>query len=173
MSHLILPYKDQFPKIDPHAYIAETASVIGDVEIRADASIWFGCTLRGDVSYIRIGERTNIQDGTVIHVSRVGHSHTIIGHDVSIGHMALIHACTLEDGAFIGMKACVMDGAVVEKGAMVAAGALVPPGKRVKSGQIWGGSPAHYMRDITDDEKEHFSGIASHYVKLSKSYLDA
>ena len=124
MSPLILPYKDVIPKIDESAFIAQNATVIGRVSIGADSSIWYGCILRGDVNDIMIGERTNIQDGTVIHESSFGHA-SIIGDNVTVGHMALLHACTIKDGAFIGMKACIMDGAVVEEGAMGAAGALV------------------------------------------------
>src|SRR5690606_27614238 len=123
----------------------------GDVTVGAETGIWFGCVLRGDVDRIRIGARTNIQDGTVVHVSHRD-GPTVIGDEVTVGHLALLHACTLEDRSFVGMKACVMDGAVVESGAMVAAGALVTPGKRVPSGQLWAGSPARPMRDLTEAE---------------------
>ena len=118
-----------------------TATVIGDVEIGAETNIWFGCLVRGDMNIIRIGKRVNIQDLTVVHVDSQKYG-TFIGDDVTIGHSAVIHACTLQDRCFVGMQACVMDGAVVETGAMVAAGALVPPGKTVKAGQLWAGTPA-------------------------------
>ncbi len=171
MSRLILPYKEKSPAIASTAFIAESAVIAGDVEVGEDSSIWFGCTLRGDVDKIRIGARTNIQDHSMIHVSSFGHP-TIVGNDVTVGHMALLHACTIEDGAFVGMKACVMDGAVVESGAMVAAGALVTPGKVVPSGQLWGGSPAKYMREISDKDREYMVWSSAHYVKLAKEYND-
>lgn len=170
MSALILPYKDIIPRIDETAFIAPTASVIGRVTIGADSGVWFGCTLRGDVNDIIIGERTNIQDGTVIHESSFGQA-TIIGNDVTVGHMALLHACTVENNAFIGMKACVMDGAAVQEYAMVAAGALVTAGKTVPSGELWAGSPAKFMRRLTDEDYKHMEWSAKHYVKLAKDYI--
>lgn len=170
MSALIKSYKDKTPVISDQAFIAENAAIIGDVEIGEDSSIWYGCTLRADVNRIRIGKRTNIQDHSMIHESSFDQP-TIIGDDVTVGHMALLHASTIEDGAFVGMKACVMDGAVVEKGAMVAAGALVTPGKTVSAGQLWGGNPARFMRELTDKDREYMEWSASHYVKLSKDYF--
>ena len=172
MSGLIMPFKGTLPKIDPSAFIAPTAAVIGDVEIGPDTGIWFGCVVRGDVNEIRIGARTNIQDGTIIHVAAEGQG-TYIGDDITVGHMALLHACTLESGCFIGMKACVMDGAYVESGAMVAAGALVTPGKRVKAGQLWAGSPARPIRELTEKDLAYFPVSARNYVKLAHSYRDA
>jgi len=172
MSGLIMPYRDVLPRIADGVFIAPTATVIGDVEIGADTNIWFGCVLRGDVHEIRVGERTNIQDGTIVHVSRNKFG-TYIGSDVTIGHLALIHACTLEDRCFIGMQATIMDGCVIESGAMVAAGALVTPGKRVLSGQMWAGSPAKPIRDLRDDERAAQADTTAHYVKLAREYLDA
>lgn len=172
MSGLILPYRGIRPKIADGVYVAPTATVIGDVEIGADSNIWFGCVLRGDVNIIRVGERTNIQDGTVVHVSRMKYG-TFIGNDITIGHMALIHACTLEDGCFIGMHATVMDGCVVEAGAMVGAGAVVTPGKRVGAGQLWAGTPARHVRDLRPEDAGALAATAPHYVKLAHEYLDA
>jgi carbonic anhydrase/acetyltransferase-like protein (isoleucine patch superfamily) len=174
MPALIRPYEGAVPQIAPDAFVAETAVVIGAVEIGARSSIWYGCVLRGDSNTIKIGDRTNIQDGTIIHVNHeregaVG-TRTTIGSDVTVGHMALLHACTLEDGAFVGMKACVMDGAVVEGGAMVAAGALVTPGKRVKKGELWAGSPAKLLRPLTEREIAYFTYSAQHYAELAASY---
>lgn len=169
---LIAAYRDSFPTIDPSAYISATAVVIGDVVIGPDTGIWFGSILRGDVNEIRIGARTNIQDGTIIHVARAGQG-TYVGDDVTVGHMAVLHACTVESGAFIGMKACVMDGAVVEGGAMVAAGALVTPGKRVPAGQLWAGSPARHLRDLTPEEVANIPRSAAHYVELAARYRGA
>jgi len=164
------PYKGILPKIGRRVWLAAGAQVIGDVEIGEDVGIWYNCVIRGDVNNIKIGARTNIQDGTVIHVSSTLQG-TYIGTDVTVGHMALLHACTVEDAAFIGMKACVMDGAYVESGAMVAAGALVTPGKRVPAGQLWGGSPARFMRDLTEEEKAYIPYSAKHYVELAARYL--
>jgi carbonic anhydrase/acetyltransferase-like protein (isoleucine patch superfamily) len=172
MPVLILPYRGKAPRINPTAFVAPTATVIGDVVVGEDSGIWFGCVIRGDVNEIRIGRRTNIQDGTVIHVASRGQG-TYVGDGVTVGHMALLHACTIEDGAFIGMKACVMDGAVVESGAMVAAGALVTPGKRVPRGELWAGSPARKLRDLTELETSGFARQAEHYVGLAGSYRTA
>lgn len=166
---VILPYKNILPRIDQSAYIADNAVITGDVVIGEDSNIWFGCTLRGDVNNIRIGARTNIQDHTMIHVSSFGHN-TEIGDDVTVGHMALLHACKVGNGAFIGMKACIMDGAVVEDRAMVAAGALVTPGKIVPSGELWAGSPARFMRKLTAEDFKHMEWSAAHYVRLSREY---
>lgn len=170
MSGIVIPYGGKHPDIAADAFIAANAAVIGDAVIGAQSSIWFGCTVRADGNYIRIGARTNIQDGTVIHVDSTSYP-TIIGDDVTVGHMALIHACTLEDGSFVGMAATVMDGVVVETGAMVAAGSLVTPGKRVPAGELWAGSPAKKWRSLTDHERAHLTDAAAHYVELSRGYL--
>ncbi len=164
------PFKNISPKIDASAFIAENAVVIGDVAIGAESSIWYNCVLRGDVNNIKIGARTNIQDGTVIHVSSTTQG-TYIGDDVTVGHMALLHACTIGNRSFIGMQACVMDDTVIEDEAMVAAGSLVTSGKKIPSHQLWGGRPAQYMRGLTRDEIEFLKFSASRYVKLSRSYL--
>lgn len=172
----ILPYKGEYhtngisPTISPKAFIAPGAAVIGDVEIGEDSGVWFGCVIRGDVNKIRIGSRTNIQDGTTIHVTRET-GPTIIGNGVTIGHAVLLHACTLMDNCFIGMRATAMDGAVVESGAMLAAGALLTPGKRIPSGQLWAGSPAKYFRDLTTEDLAFFPVSAENYVKHAREYL--
>ena len=177
MKATILPFGNFLPQIAATAYVASTAVVIGDVEIGEDTGIWFGCVLRGDGNLIRIGPRTNIQDGTIIHVNserdggRGKHGFACrIGADVTVGHMALLHACTLEDLSFVGMKACVMDGATVESGGMVAAGALLTPGKRVRKGELWAGSPAKLMRTLTPTEAEMFQWTADHYVERARTY---
>jgi len=170
MSPLILPYKGVRPRIHASVFLAN-ATIIGDVEIAEDASIWFGVTIRGDVNAIRIGARTNIQDGTVIHCTG-GLTNTIIGADVTVGHLALLHGCTLEDRAFVGMQACVMDKAVVESGAMVAAGALVTPGKVVKAGELWAGNPAQKIRDITEKDLAVMEHTIPHYRRLARQYLE-
>lgn len=166
---LILPYKGIVPKIDNSAFIAPSASIIGDVEIGAETQIWYGCTVRGDVNDVKIGARTNIQDGSVIHVTH-GFSGTHIGDDVTVGHNAILHACTIHDKGFVGMQACVMDGAVVESYGMVAAGALVPPGKVVKSGELWVGSPAKAVRELTQEERDYLDWSAPHYVVLGAEH---
>ncbi|MFC3226699.1 gamma carbonic anhydrase family protein [Marinibaculum pumilum] len=169
---LIHPYRGTWPRIDPAAFVAPGAVVAGDVEIGPGCSIWYNCTLRGDVNVIRIGRDSNIQDGTVIHVSRFGQG-TYIGDSVTVGHMALLHACMLRNGCFIGMQATVMDDCVVEAGAMVAAGALVTPGKTVPQGTVWGGRPAKYMRDIRPDEVAYFADTARHYAAMGAEYAAA
>ena len=166
---MIRTYRDRGPLIAADAWVAPTAVLIGAVEIAPRANVWFGSVLRGDLAPIFVGA-TNIQDGTIVHVSGQIPEGTRIGADVTIGHMCLIHACTLEDGCFIGMKACVMDGAVVESGAWVAAGALVTPGKRVKSGDLWAGTPARLLRAVSADEKVYMERLPGHYAKLADEY---
>ncbi|KAA5607625.1 gamma carbonic anhydrase family protein [Roseospira marina] len=171
MSPILMPYRGVWPTIAPDAFVAPGASVIGDVVIGPGSSVWFGCAIRGDVHEIRIGADTNIQDGTVIHVTK-GRFGTYIGDGITIGHKALIHACTLEDGCFIGMGAVVMDGCVIESGAMVAAGALVTPGKRVKAGELWAGSPAKLKRPLTDEDTAGWPAQAEHYAALGREYRE-
>ena len=166
---MIMPFGKMRPKIADDAFSAPTATLIGDVEIGSESGIWFQCVLRGDINDIRVGNRTNIQDGTIVHVAGQTQG-CYIGDDITIGHMALIHACTLEDGCFVGMKACVMDGAVVERGAMVAAGALVTPGKIIKKGELWAGSPARKVRDLSATDLELMRQVAPQYVKLAARY---
>lgn len=168
---LILPYKDTFPEISDKAFIAATATVIGDVQIGAETGIWYGCTVRGDVHEIRIGKRTNIQDGSVIHVTEGGHG-TYIGDEVTVGHMALLHACTIEDRAFIGMGSMVMDGAVVETNGMLAAGAMLTNNKRIKAGELWAGRPAKFWRLMTQEEIDWIPKSADKYAKLAGRYLE-
>jgi len=176
----ILSYQSHLPRIAADVFIADTARVIGDVEIGAGSGVWFGAVIRGDVNFIRIGARTNIQDGTVIHVGseaalpngrqKQGHP-TMIGNGVTVGHQALIHACTIGDDCLIGMKSCIMDGAVVEQGSIVAAGALVTPGKHIPSGQLWAGAPARYVRDMMPQELEDIKWSAAHYEQLMRRYM--
>jgi carbonic anhydrase/acetyltransferase-like protein (isoleucine patch superfamily) len=173
MKHepIILPYKGKLPTIHPEAFVAPGAVVIGDVTIGAKSNIWFGCVIRGDVQSITIGERTNIQDGTVVHVTRVT-GPTKIGSGVTIGHQALLHACTVEDNAFIGMGAKILDDAVVESEAMLAAGALLTPKKRVPSRQLWAGNPAKYFRDLTEKDIAFFPQSAANYVLHGEEYRE-
>ena len=171
MSKFIIPFKGIEPKIHETAFIAPSASIIGDVEIGEDGNIWYGCVLRGDVNDIRIGKRTNIQDGTIVHVTKGGHG-TYIGDDVTVGHAAILHACTVKSFGFVGMQACVMDGAVIEGNAMLAAGALLTPNKRIPSGQLWAGRPAKYMRDLNEAELKEIKRSASHYVELGRAHKE-
>ncbi|KIL99545.1 carbonic anhydrase family 3 [Paramagnetospirillum magnetotacticum MS-1] len=172
MSGTILAFQGVSPTIAPDVFVAPTAVVIGDTVIGAGTSVWFNCVIRGDVHEIRIGERTNIQDGTIIHVTG-GKLGTYIGSDITIGHGAILHACTLEDGCFVGMGAVVLDGAVVETGGMVAAGAVVTPGKRVKKGELWGGNPARMLRSLSDEEMAFFPVSAEKYAELAAKYFKA
>jgi carbonic anhydrase/acetyltransferase-like protein (isoleucine patch superfamily) len=170
------PYLGKLPVLGARAYIDPAATVIGDVVIGDDASIWPGAIVRGDVNYIRIGARTNIQDGSILHVTHAG-PYTgdgfpcIIGADVTIGHAAVIHACTIEDACLIGMHATVLDGAVVQKHGFVAAGAVIAPGKVVGEGELWMGNPARCVRVLDAAQIEQLYYSATHYVKLKDRYL--
>lgn len=173
----IRPYLDRHPVIGQRVYIDQDATVIGEVELADDVSIWPATVLRGDVNHIRIGARTSVQDGTVVHVShdgphaKLGGFATIIGEDVTIGHKAIVHACTIGDAALIGMGAIILDGAVVGRHAMVGAGSVVPPGKQVGEGELWVGSPARFVRKLTDAQIEGLYYSAAHYVRLKDRYL--
>lgn len=171
MKPFILPYQEIRPNISKSAFIAPGACVVGDVTIGDKTGIWFNSVVRGDVAPVTIGGRTNIQDGTVIHVSRYN-GPTVIGSGVTVGHRAILHACRLEDRSFIGMGATLMDNVVVETGGMVAAGALLTPGKRVKSGQLWAGVPAKYFRDMTPEEMAYIKESEENYVRHVEEYLE-
>ena len=169
-------FEDFIPQIADSAFIDDSAVVTGNVVIGADSSIWPMCSVRGDIHFIRIGERTNIQDGSVLHVTHdsefaPGGSGLTIGNDVTVGHNAVVHACTVEDLCLIGMGAVVLDGAVVESGAMVGAGSLVPPGKRLEGGYLWLGSPVKRARELSEKEKAFLRYSAEHYVKLKNRHM--
>ena len=166
---IILPFGGFVPKIASTVWLAPNCTITGDVEIADEASIWFGVVIRGDVNEIRIGRRTNIQDNSVIHATKGGHG-TYIGEHVTVGHGAILHACTIQDESFIGMGSIVLDGAVIESRAMVAAGAVVTPNKRVPSGELWGGNPARKLRDISDAEQAGLQNIADRYLDYAKGY---
>ncbi|HNR92080.1 MAG TPA: gamma carbonic anhydrase family protein [Dokdonella sp.] len=172
----IRPYKGIVPSLGLNTYVDPAAVVIGDVDIGDDASLWPCAVARGDVHRIRIGARTNVQDGAVLHVTHDG-PYTqggfplLIGADVTIGHGAILHACTVQDAVLIGMHATVLDGALVKRHAMIGAGALVAPGKVVGEGELWLGNPARCMRRLSDDEIERLYYSARHYVKLKDEYL--
>ncbi len=165
----VLPYLDKRPRIADDAFIAPGACVIGDVEIGAGSSVWFNAVLRGDDRPIRVGERVNIQDGTVVHV-HTRYQGTYIGDNVTIGHMALLHACNIHSGAFVGMGAVALDGSTVETGAMLAAGALLTPGKTVRSGELWAGRPARFMRALSEEEIAGFEWSFDSYAERAQEY---
>jgi carbonic anhydrase/acetyltransferase-like protein (isoleucine patch superfamily) len=170
----LFPYAGKMPKVHESAFIAPGCQIIGDVEIGAQASIWFNCVIRGDVNSVRIGARTNIQDGTVIHCDsdfdgRGGYP-TLIGDDALVGHMAMIHGCTIEDHGFVGLGAVVMNGCVVEHGGMLAAGGLMTPGKRLPAGQLWAGRPARFLRDLTAEEISSNWANVAHYAENGQNY---
>ena len=173
----IRPYQGQLPRLGQRVYVDQGAQLIGDVELGDDVSLWPGVVVRGDVNYIRIGARSNIQDGSIIHVShegpftRPGGYPTIIGADVTIGHAAVVHACVIEDACLIGMHATVLDGAVIKKHGFVGAGAVIPPGKIVGERELWLGNPAKLVRVLSDRDVEALYYSAAHYVKLKDRYL--
>ncbi len=170
------PYKGILPRIGARVYVDETAAVIGDVVIGEDSSIWPLCSVRGDVNFIRIGARTNIQDGTVVHGT---HPHealsggyaVTIGDDVTIGHSCIIHGCAVESRCLIGMDSTLMDGAVLRSGVFLGAGSLVTEGKELEGGYLWIGRPAKRLRPLTEQEKAWFEYSARHYVHLKNDYL--
>jgi carbonic anhydrase/acetyltransferase-like protein (isoleucine patch superfamily) len=168
---IVLPFDGKKPRFGQGVFIAENATVIGDVEIGNDCSIWFGTVLRGDVNHIRIGSRTNIQDNTVLHVTNRTDP-TIIAEEVTIGHGAIVHGCTVRRGALIGMGSRVLDGAVVGECALVGAGALVPEGMRVPPRTLVVGVPARVKRELTEDELTKLEQSWRHYVEYKDKYLN-
>ncbi len=155
------------PRIHPSAFVADGAHIIGNVEVAKDASIWFNCILRGDINSIYIGERSNIQDGSIFHVTEALPVH--IGNDVTVGHGAIVHGCRVEDGSLIGMGAVVLDRARIGKQALVAAGAVVREGFVVPDGMLVGGVPAKILRALSEEEKKQLLESAVHYVKYAES----
>ncbi len=155
------------PTLGAGAFVAPGAQVIGAVTLGAGASIWYNAVVRGDVAPIVIGARSNVQDGSVVHVTRATEG-TFIGDDCLIGHLAVVHGCRLEDRSFVGLGAVVMDGCVIESDGMLAAGGLLTPGKRIAAGQLWTGRPAVHVRDLTDAEIARNRAGAAAYVELAK-----
>lgn len=169
------PYRGIEPVVAASAYVDLAAVVIGDVEIGPDSSIWPCTVIRGDVQRIRVGARTNVQDGAIVHVTHdgpytPGGFATHIGDDVTIGHAAVIHACTIEDACLIGMHATVLDGAIVRRHGFVGAGAVVAPGKVVGEGELWLGNPARFVRKLSDEEIRRLYYSAEKYVELKNDY---
>ncbi|MBQ0798038.1 MAG: gamma carbonic anhydrase family protein [Porticoccaceae bacterium] len=165
------------PALGKRAYVDEAATVIGDVQLGDDASVWPGAVIRGDMHRIRIGCRTSIQDGSVLHITHSSDYNPdgwplIIGDDVTVGHNVTLHGCTLGDRILVGIGSTVMDGVVVEDEVMIGAGALVPPGKRLESGFLYVGSPCKQARPLKDSERAFFTYSAGNYVKLKNQYLE-
>ena len=171
MREIILPHHGVTPRIHESVFVAPGVAIIGDVEIAADASIWFGSILRGDVNYIRIGERTNIQDGTVVHVSSETHA-TVVGSDVTVGHRVTLHGCTVEDNCLIGIGAILLDGVHIGRDSFVAAGTLLTPGTVIPPGSMVMGAPGSVRRPLRPDEIDAIRRRAAHYVELAAGYRD-
>jgi carbonic anhydrase/acetyltransferase-like protein (isoleucine patch superfamily) len=166
----IISYEGVEPTLGENVFVAPGAYVIGDVEIGNNASIWYGSVVRGDIHYVRIGAGTNIQDGTVVHVTH-DTGPVVVGSDVTIGHRVVLHGCTVEDLALVGMGSVVLDGAVVEKYSMVAAGAVVTPGTVVQSGMLFAGLPAKPLRELTAEEMRSFEESAAHYREYAEAHI--
>ncbi|MFN3817955.1 gamma carbonic anhydrase family protein [Blastomonas sp.] len=174
----IISLHGKTPRIHDSAFIAPGCRIIGDVEIGPDASIWYNCVIRADVNRIVIGARTNVQDGSIIHCDspRPGLEdgyRTLIGEDVLIGHLAMVHGCVLEDRAFVGLGSIVMDGCRIGSDAMLAAGAMLTPGKAVPAGQLWGGRPAQFMRDLPEPAIAGMQAGVAHYVENARAHKAA
>ena len=172
----IRSFENITPQIAGSAYVDETALVIGAVKIGEDASLWPGVVARGDVNSIEIGARTNIQDGTILHVSHdsefaPGGFALRIGADITVGHQAILHGCTIEECCLVGMAATVMDGAILRSGAILGAGSLVPPGRELEGGFLWVGSPARKVRALSEDEMAFLDYSSRHYVELKNRHL--
>lgn len=166
---LVEPFRGRTPRLHPTVLVMDGAAVIGDVEIGEGSSVWPGAVVRGDVHHVRVGARTNLQDGVVVHVTTDRHP-TVIGDDVTVGHKAVLHGCTVKERCLVGIGAVVLDGAVVGPDAMVGAGALVTPGTVVPPGVLVLGSPAKVRRELTDEEKAGLRESAAHYVELAAQY---
>jgi len=174
----IRKFEEFTPKLDDSVFVDESAVVIGNVEIGTDSSVWPMCSVRGDIHSIRIGERTNIQDGSILHVTHDGEfspggNKLTIGSDVTVGHNAIVHACTVEDSCLIGMGSVLLDGCIVRAGAMVGAGSLVPPKKVLDGGYLWLGSPVKKARELNEKEKAFLKYSAEHYVDLKNRHMQS
>ncbi len=166
---MIYEFLDRSPRFDDTVFIAPSADIIGDVTLGSESSVWFNVTIRGDVNWIEIGDRSNIQDNTCIHVmNQTGP--TKIGDEVTVGHSAMIHGCTVKDRVLVGIQATILDEAVVESDVIIAAGTLVPPGMRLESGYMYMGTPAKKKRKLTDEELASIPKYAENYVKYSRAY---
>lgn len=166
---MIYEFLDKSPQFDDSVFIAPSADLIGDVTLGKESSVWFNVTIRGDVNLIEIGDRSNVQDNTCIHVmNQTGP--TKIGNEVTIGHNAMVHGCTIHDRVLVGIHATILDEAVIESDVIIAAGSLVPPGKTLESGFMYMGSPVKKSRKLTDEELASIPKYAENYVKYSRAY---
>jgi carbonic anhydrase/acetyltransferase-like protein (isoleucine patch superfamily) len=166
---MLLDFHGKLPIIAEKAWVAKTADLIGDVTIGADSSVWFCTVIRADINRVKIGERCSIQDGTVIHVDK--DFPTTIGNDVTVGHKAMLHGCTIGDGCLIGMGSIILDGAEIGAGSIVAAGSVVTPGKKFPAGSMLMGTPAKIVKQLSKQEQEHFLEHAAKYVMYKNEYL--
>jgi len=167
---MLRPYRGRLPVIDPTAYIDPSAQVIGDVEIGEESSVWMNVVIRGDVNHIRIGRRSNVQDGTILHVMHDTHP-TAIGDEVTIGHGAIVHGCTIEDRVLIGMGAILLNGARVGADSIVAAGSLVPEGRVIPPRSLAMGSPAKVRRTLSDADVASIREYSANYVRYRLDYM--
>lgn len=172
----IRSYKGIYPQIGDRVYIDNSSVLVGDIQIGDDSSIWPLVAARGDVNHIRIGERSNIQDGSVLHVTHKNAANPdgyplLIGNDVTIGHKVMLHGCTIKDRVLVGMGAIVLDGVIIEEEVMIGAGSLVPPGKVLESGYLYVGSPVKQARPLTDKERAFLQKSADNYVQNKNDYL--
>ncbi|MBI1873746.1 MAG: gamma carbonic anhydrase family protein [Acidobacteria bacterium] len=168
---MLRPYRSTMPRVHASAYIDESAQVIGDVEVGEDSSIWMNVVLRGDVNWIRIGRRTNIQDGSVVHVMKGTHP-TAIGDNVTVGHAAILHGCTIHGHCLIGMGAILLNGAEIGTESIVAAGTLVTEGTQIPPRSLVMGTPGKVRRELTDDEVRGIQAYADRYVEYAREYED-
>jgi carbonic anhydrase/acetyltransferase-like protein (isoleucine patch superfamily) len=168
----VYPFQDHLPRLGARVFVASSADLAGDITVGDDCSFWFHTAARGDVHWIRIGDRTNVQDGSVLHVTHERYPLTI-GNAVTIGHAAVVHGCTIEDGALVGIGARVLDGAVIETGAQIAAGAIVTPRTRIPAHHMAMGIPARVVRPLTDAERVELEEIPRRYVRIKDAYLAA
>ncbi len=166
---MILPFRNKTPVIPDSCYVSDSVDIIGDVILGEETNVWFGAVIRGDMNYIRIGNRTNIQDNCTIHVT-TDVSPTIIGDEVTVGHNAMIHGCTIEDRCLIGMGAILLDDSVVGEGSIVGAGALVPPKMIIPPRSLCLGIPARIVRNVTDKEFQENIESAQHYIDFANLY---
>lgn len=177
MAFHLRPYKGIHPTLGNRVYIDPQATVIGEVELGEDVSVWPGAVVRGDMHWIKIGSRSNVQDNAVIHTTHASEEFnpegypTSIGEDVTIGHSAVLHGCTIEDRVLIGIGAIINDGVTIKSGAMVGAGSVVPPGKTLEGGYVYIGNPAKQLRELSEPEKKFLGYSPQNYIKLKNQYL--
>ena len=175
-AHSIRPHHNVTPTLGERVFIDQTAVVIGDVHLGSDSSVWPMTVIRGDMHRIRIGERSSIQDGSILHITHAGPYNADgwplqIGDDVTVGHKVVLHGCSIGNRVLVGIGSIIMDGAVIEDDVVIGANSLVPPGKTMTSGYLYTGSPARQVRPLSEGEMAYFSYSAGNYVKLKDSYL--